>query len=363
MVEKGKISAAQLGLLFYAVAAYDGILFIPRVTGEEAGRDLWLSPIWAHLVGLFFVLAILRLSRMYPTETIVQYSGRVLGKWLGKAAGFAFIFYGVYLTSIILREYGDFISVVFLQKTPVLVAMGGMMLLVSCAVRGGVEVLGRLAQLFLPITLFVFGLLIALSIPDWDASRILPIMGKGISPSVKGAVIPLSWFSGYLMLGLYLPFVSNPNKATKSILTTWFGLMVTLSVSGLVSIFLFGKHAHTLNYPFFEVVRYIGIGEFLQHIDALMLAVWLLGTFVQLTVYLYTASLGAAQWLGLKQYRALVFPFGFFILAISMWGPSNVDVFEAYLGKTHVVIDFFFLSLGLLLFVAAWIRSKFIHCN
>jgi len=363
MVEKGKISAAQLGLLFYAVAAYDGILFIPRITGEEAGRDLWLSPIWAHLVGLLFVLAILRLSRMFPTETIVQYSGRVLGKWLGKAAGFTVIFYGAYLTSIILREYGDFISVVFMQKTPMLVAMGGMMLLVACAVRGGVEVLGRLAQLFLPITLFVFGLLIVLSIPDWDASRILPIMGKGIAPSVKGAVIPLSWFSGYLMLGLYFPFVSNQKQATKSILATWFGLMVTLSVSGLVSIFLFGKHAHNLNYPFFEVVRYIGVGEFLQHIDALMLAVWLLGTFVQLTTYLYTASLGAAQWLGLKQYRALVFPIGFFILAISMWGPSNVDVFETYLGTSHVVIDFFYFFLGLLLFSAAWIRSKFIHCN
>lgn len=358
MVEKGKISAAQLGLLLYAVAAYDGILFIPRITGENAERDLWLSPIWAHLAGLFFVLVMLRLSRMFPTETIIQYSGRLLGSWLGKAVGFTVIFYGVHLTSVILREYGDFISVVFLQKTPALVAMGGMLLLVAYAVRGGVEVLGRLAQLFLPITFFVFGLLIVLSIPEWDVNRILPIMGKGIAPSAKGAIIPFSWFSGYIMLGLYFPFVSNQKDTTRCIMVTWFGLMVTMSVSGLVSVLLFGKHARTLNYPFMEVVRYIGVGEFFQHIDALMLAVWLLGTFVQLTSYLYTAALGAAQWLGLKQYRAIVFPIGLFALVISMWGPSSVDEFETYLGTSHVVIDFFYIFLVLLLFVTAWIRGK-----
>ncbi|WP_192701392.1 GerAB/ArcD/ProY family transporter [Paenibacillus sp. OAS669] len=361
MVEGGKISASQLGLLFYAVAAYDGILFIPRITGEEAGRDLWLSPIWAHLIGLLFVLAMLWLSRMFPTETIIQYSRRILGSWLGKAAGLTVIIYGVNLTSVVLREYGDFISVVFLQKTPAVVAIGGMLLLVSFAVRGGVEVLGRLAQLFLPITFLVFGLLVVLSVPDWDVNRILPIMGKGIAPSAKGAIIPLSWFSGYLMLGLYFPFVSDQRKTTRYVIITWFGLMVTLSVSGLVSVLLFGKHAHTLNYPFIEVVRYIGVGEFFQHIDALMLAVWLLGTFVQLTSYLYTASLGVAQWLGLKQYRALVFPIGFFILAISMWGPSSVDVFETYLGTSQVVFDFFYVALGLLLFVTAWIRVKILQ--
>lgn len=67
------------------------------------------------------------------------------------------IVYDINLTSVILREYGDFISVVFLQKTPTFVAIGGMVLLVSYAVRGGVEVLGRLAQLFLPLTFLVFG--------------------------------------------------------------------------------------------------------------------------------------------------------------------------------------------------------------
>ncbi|ASR47471.1 GerAB/ArcD/ProY family transporter [Paenibacillus kribbensis] len=358
MMEKGKISAAQLGLLFYSVAAYDGILYIPKITGKDAGHDLWISPIWAHLPGLLFVLAMIRLSNMFRRETIIQYSERLLGPWLGKAAGLAVIFYGINLTSVILREYGDFISAVFLRKTPTLVAIGGMVLLVSYAVRGGVEVLGRLAQLFLPLTFLVFGLLIILSITEWDVNNILPIMGKGIIPSVKGAIIPLSWFSGYMMLGIYFPFVSNQRKTTAYALLTWFCLLVTLSVSGLVSVFLFGKHVSTLNYPFIEVVRYIKIGEFIQHVDALLLIVWLPGTFIQLTSYLYTAALGASQLLGLKQYRQLVFPLGLLTLVMSMWRTPSVDEFEIYLGTSQVILDFFCIALGLLLFVTAWIRER-----
>lgn len=358
MMEKGKISAAQLGLLFYSVTAYDGILYIPKITGKEAGYDLWISPIWAHLPGFLFVLAMLRLSRMFPKETIFQYSERLLGPWLGKAAGLAVIFYGINLTSVILREYGDFISAVFLRKTPTLVAIGGMVLLVSYAVRGGVEVLGRLAQLFLPLTFLVFGLLVILSIPEWNVNNILPIMGKGIAPSVKGALIPFSWFAGYMMLGVYSPFVSNQRKTKMYTLFTWFGLMVTMSVSGLVSVFLFGKHVSTLNYPFIEVVRYIGIGEFIQHVDALLLIVWLPGTFIQITTYLYTAALGASQLLGLKQFRQLVFPIGLLTLVLSVWRTSGVDEFETYLGTSHVIFDFFYIVLGCLLFLTAWIRRR-----
>ncbi|WP_400162748.1 GerAB/ArcD/ProY family transporter [Brevibacillus sp. TJ4] len=358
MIEKGKISAAQFGFLLYSLLAYDGLLFIPKITGKEAGRDLWISPIWAHLAGLFFVLAMLRLGRMYPRETIIQYSQRVLGRFLGKAAGFLVVFYGVYLTSTILRIYGDFISAVFLERTPYLVSTGGMMFLVSYAVRGGAEVLGRLAQLFLPVTIFIFMLLVVLSIPEWDTTNIFPIMGKGATPSILGAVVPFSWFAGYIMVGLYYPLLSNQQAAKVYTLLTWFLLMATLVVSGLVSVLLFGDHARTLNYPFIEVVRYIGVGEFFQHIDALLLAVWLPGTFLQLATYQYGAVLGAAQWLGLEDYRVLAFPIGFLILVIDVWGPASDVDFDHYLSTSHIIFDGFFIALGLVLFLVAWIRGK-----
>lgn len=358
MVEKGKISSGQLALLLYSLMAYDGLLLIPKIAGEAAGRDLWLSPVWSHLAGLIFVLAMLRLARMFPDETSIGYSKRLFGKLPGKAAGLIIVFYAAYLTSVILRIYSNFISSVFLEHTPSLVTAGGIMFLVSCAVRGGVEVLGRLAQLFLPITIVVFILLSILTIPEWNVSNALPIMGKGPVPSLKGAIVPFTWFSGFVLLGIYYPMLSNQRKATFFVLTAWFGEMITLAASGLVSVFLFGEYADTLNYPFVEVVRYIGLGEFFQHIDALLLAVWLPGTFVELATYQYAAVTGVAEWIGVKDYRALAFPLGFLTLLMSFWGFSSDIDFNSYLATSHVWFDITVLAFGLLLFLASWIRSK-----
>ncbi|MCY7556733.1 GerAB/ArcD/ProY family transporter [Paenibacillus macerans] len=101
----------------------------------SAGRDLWLSPV--HLAGIAFVLAMLQLGRMFPGETSIAYSKRVLEKLPGKAAGLIIVFYTAYLTSVILRIYSDFISSVFLENSPSLVTAGGIMFLVAYAVRGG----------------------------------------------------------------------------------------------------------------------------------------------------------------------------------------------------------------------------------
>ncbi|UPK41332.1 GerAB/ArcD/ProY family transporter [Paenibacillus pabuli] len=358
MVEKGKISPGQFALLLYSLTAYDGLLLIPKITGEAAGRDLWLSPIWAHLVGVSFVLAMLWLSRMFPKETSIAYSKRVFGKLAGKLAGIVILFYGFYLTSVVLRIYSNFISSVFLESTPSFIIAGGIMFLVSYAVRGGGEVLGRLAQLFLPVTIVVFVLLTILTIPEWNVSNALPIMGKGMAPSLKGAIVPITWFSGYLLLGMYFPLLSNQRKAKLFVLIVWLGEMVTLAMSGLVSVFLFGEYASTLNYPFVEVVRYIGLGDFFQHIDALLLAVWLPGTFIELTTYLYAAVTGMAEWTGLKDYRALAFPLGFLALVVSFWGISSDVDFDRYLATSHIFLDSTFIAFGLILFLTAWIRSK-----
>lgn len=232
------------------------------------------------------------------------------------------------------------------------------MFLVAYTARGGVEVLGRLAQLFIPATVGLFVILSILTIPEWEVSNALPIMGKGPVPSLKGATVPFTWFAGYLLLGLYYPLLSNKRKIALFVMAAWFGEMITLAASGLVSVFLFGEYTDTLNYPFIEVVRYIVLGEFFQHIDALLLAVWLPGTFIELATYHYAAVVGLSEWVGLKDYKALAFPLGFLALVVSSWGISSDIDFERYLATSHIWFDFSVLVFGLLLFLVAWIRRK-----
>ncbi|GJM69532.1 hypothetical protein HMSSN036_17480 [Paenibacillus macerans] len=90
----------------------------------------------------------------------------------------------------------------------------------------------------------------------------------------------------------------------------------------------------------------------------MLLAVWLPGTFIELAVYQYAAVLGTAEGIGLKDYRALALPIGCLILIMSFWSPYSEVDFDRYLATSHVFLDSTFFVLGLILFLAAWIRGK-----
>lgn len=57
MIEKGKISSLQMAMLLYFIVLATAILTLPSVAGKDAKQDLWLSPIWASLIG-FLTLGI-----------------------------------------------------------------------------------------------------------------------------------------------------------------------------------------------------------------------------------------------------------------------------------------------------------------
>lgn len=91
MLEKGKISAFQMGLLMYPAVLASGFLVLPTITGQYAQNDLWLTCLPAALIGLIAVYTVTRLHELFPGQTVVQYSGRILGKIPGKIIGLVYI--------------------------------------------------------------------------------------------------------------------------------------------------------------------------------------------------------------------------------------------------------------------------------
>lgn len=358
MIEQGRISSQQMALLIYSTIVSSGILLIPNITGKVAGRDLWLSPIWASLIGLLFIVAVLRMNRMFPRDTFIQYSQRVLGKLLGKAFGLLYIFYFLYVNSLVMKVYGEFVSSIFLKETPPAVIYGGMALLISFAVRGGLEVLGRLAQLLLPISIFVFIFLMFMTLPEWELHNALPVMGIGMLPSLKGAATPTIWFINFLLISFIHPFVSDKRHVTAYSLAAWFSIMLILAAACLNALFIFGERVGTFAYPFAEVVRYVSIGYFFQHIDAFFLSIWIMATFVQISTFQYAVVSGTAQWLNLIEYRPLALPLGLLLVLMCYWSLPNMQAFNRYIATSHVWFSATMMLLAIGLFITAWISRK-----
>ncbi|MEH6995831.1 GerAB/ArcD/ProY family transporter, partial [Neobacillus drentensis] len=79
-----------------------------------------------------------------------------------KILGFLFLYFYISTTGNIIRDYSEFLVGSFLIKTPISVVMASMTLLCAFVVQAGLEVLGRVGQLFFPLFVVPLMLLILL---------------------------------------------------------------------------------------------------------------------------------------------------------------------------------------------------------
>ncbi|MBD0379505.1 GerAB/ArcD/ProY family transporter [Paenibacillus sedimenti] len=359
MIEKGKISAIQMGYIMYPTILATAILLVPAITAKTAGRDLWLSPIWASFIGLFTVYIACKLNKRFPEKTIIEYSEHILGRIIGKVLGLIYLLFFLHITGIIVREYGEFIVGTFLRNTPISVVMGSMVLVCALNVRGGVEVIGRTAQMFVPIVMFLFICLVALLIPDLKPTNMLPIMEHGLSPSLKGSLVPQGWFSEFILISFLLPYLTDRKKGMKWGMISVVGVMLTVVITNLATYLIFGELTATLVYPVMVAARFISFADFFEHLEAFVMAIWVGGTFVKISMFYYAIVSGTAQWLKLSDYRPVTLPIGFLLVLVSIWLAPSLQELVHFLGTAS---PFYFLTvqtlIPTLLLLIAWVKYK-----
>lgn len=353
-----KISSVQMALLMYPTIIATAILSLPSITAKYAQHDLWMSPIIASVLGFITVYLAVRLHDQYPGQTVIQFSEQIAGRTLGKVFGLIFLFFYIQTTGEIARAYSEFIAGSFLFKTPMIVIISLMVLLSAFAVHGGLQVIARVCQLFFPLFIVPLIFLIILLSPDFEPQNALPILEKGIIPPMKGAIVPSGWFSEFFMIVFILPFLSDRKKAMRNGMLTVLAVMLTLVIVNLVVLFVLGETTASKIYPLMNVSRYISYGVFLENMEAVTMAVWIIGTFVKISVFYYVAALGTAQWLKLSDYRPIVWPLGIIIVEFSYWGlPSQMKLNYYESTAFPFYSAFIQVCLPLLLLVIALLRK------
>ncbi|MBB6671550.1 GerAB/ArcD/ProY family transporter [Cohnella nanjingensis] len=346
MIEKGKISALQMALLMHPTILSTAALSVPAITMEKAGTDMWITPALSSVVGFLTVYLSCRLHRRFPKETLIEYCRSILGAYLGKAAAVVYLISFLYTMGIILREYGEFIVGTFLVKTPMIWVILCLVAVCAYAVREGLEVLGRAAQILIPgATFVIFGMLVIM-LPDMHLKHMLPILENGPLPPLLGSIVPMSWFSQFIMVSFMLPYLSQPNKGLKWGYISVAAVLITLLAINLSILLLFGPLSKEFSYPFLNAVRYVALADFLEHIESLLMAAWLIGMFIKVVVVYYAAALGTAQWLGLPDYRPLIVPLGFLAILFSIWAAPNYQALKEILGTE---LPFFALTMQVVL--------------
>jgi spore germination protein KB len=360
MIENSKISLLQFGLLVFMFELGSSAILTPSIVVSIAKQDAWISVILS--LGVCVLLAFLwtRLSRIYPNESIIQFSERILGKWFGKLVGILYISFFLILGSLVLRDLGDFITTNVLVQTPIEFIHILFMLPVIYVSYLGIEVLARVGEILFPWITVIFFITGILLLKETNLSELLPIWPEGWQPSVKG-MYPIIGFpiAELVICMMLIPFVHRPKRIityfnlsfaiAKLVLT----LIVVLSIS-VLGVDITARSTFTV----FEVAKEINVGQFFERVEVLVGVVWILTIFIKLSICFYAANLASAQLFRLKSYRATILPFGMLLLPLSMIAYDDLAEAAWFIKGSYPIYSLFFgLFLPSLLLVTAKFRK------
>ncbi len=360
MLEDGKISNQQFIFIFILCRLMLTMTYLSYFKAPPRNQDLWISGILSLPMHILLTLPAYFLARRFKSLSVIQSAEVILGP-VGKLVGALYIWFFLHRTSIVLREFGEFLTAIFYPETPILVFIGIIALFAAYAVRNGIETICRVGQIVLPIILFSVLLVIALLIQDMDLKNLSPILERGIAPILYGAFVVASRTAVILFVLMLIPYINIPKKLKNYLNIGFLTLTVYLTAFSIITAGIFGvEQAKILVFPFYYAVRLISIGDFLERIDAIFVAIWVLGMFINTAINYYLAVLATAQLLKLQDYRSLALAIGTVIVSLAIFQSDSMIALNEFLSyKIYTWYTLFFIvALPVFLLLTAVIRNK-----
>lgn len=355
---KETILPIQLSFMLYTTVMATGFLVLPALGSLYAPYDFWMSSILAMIPGLISIVLATSLHTRFPGLTIIESCQRIVGKVFGKLIGLLYFFYFLHFTGVISREYAEFVKGCFLFDTPMMLVSCSLLLLAACAVRGGVNVLAKSAVIF--TVLFMMPLLfLLLLIPDLNWTNILPMLSQGMVPVMKATFVPQSWVSELFLITFFLPYVKDQKKAKQWGYAALGMIGISMLLIDLVVLFLLGPDTSNKTYPVLVAFRYMSVGGFFENLEAMLLAMWVMGNLVKQSVVLYATVISFSQSFGISDFRSLAFPIAILAAVFSIWDLPNTAALQRLIEKISVFeIPLFMIAIPLLLLLIAWMTGR-----
>ena len=316
-----KISGLQVFWIIFTFLTGNLFLLTMSTAISFAKQDAWISYMIATAFGILIVWIASKVALLYPHHTLIEYSKLILGKWLGTLIVIIYLFQWYSVIGNILNEFAIVAIKILLPTTPSwLFFLTMLILMVYVLFIGGVEGIGRCSEVFGPVILLSLTLLLLLSIPNVEFNRILPVLSDTDVVSIlKGGLFPLSFLGEAVMMLMLLSFMDHPKEgpiyAVRGVVMT--AGLVNISVI-FVIMTLGSELSAKLQYPGFDLIRYINVMDFIQNLEILAILVWILSVFIKLSLYLFLASYGTAQLFKVKDWRKMIWLVAIFSFVLAV---------------------------------------------
>lgn len=353
-----KISVKQLTYLIVTTVISTADVFLPSFVAIYAQQDAWISIIIAAIVSPLIFTIYYKLAMMFRDRILFAYIDEITGKVIGKIISALYLLFFLHTITLIVRELVEIMINAFMPNTPPVVFYIAMMIPIAYTVSKGFLAITKLNELLFPFGMLLVGLVILFSIPKIDMSNFLPVLENGIKAPLMGTIPILSFMLESVIILFFFPHISGKEKALKGGLSALLILSFSLSL-GVLATGIFGaKTISNFQFTALEMVRSIKISDYLQRFDSLVMAFWIMGIYLKITLFMYLLSKGFAVMIKSDDYRFIILPLSAMLIPLSKNVSESLDGLYTFIQRYFGFETFWFeVFFPIMLYIIAKIRK------
>ncbi|MFD0697721.1 endospore germination permease [Paenibacillus sp. GCM10027628] len=314
-----QISLSQIFLLIVAFETGSAIIF---GIGSDAKQDAWISILLASATGVALLLVYFSFMLRLPGRHLFEIMEFAMGKPIAAVFIYLYVIYFFYICARVGRDLVELIKTLLLTQTPIEMLHLALYLLCIYLTGSGLQVIGRIGELFAPLLISFLILIGILLILDGVVmfKNLLPVIGEGFGPIIKAAFPSLVTFpfGELIAFTLIIPFTTHLNKVRSvgvfAIIVSSLGLVFSCIIQ-IGTIGIDGRSRAT--FPLLSATRILTIGNFIERIDALAAFIMMLGIVIKVSVFFY-GGLKGLEHLTNVRYQLFVIPMGLMLSVLSV---------------------------------------------
>ena len=261
-------------------------------------------------------------------------------------------------TVLLLREFSENTLLTALPLSEFSIVIVWYAVWTAVFIYFGIEVVGRVAYMVLPFLVASMLLIVILLIPFCNIYQMVPWQGNGLEVAMYHGLTMAGINAGAVILAIYTREFQNVKTTVQSLVFGLGGSMLIKVVYTQSYLMVFGVSVGQEKIlPFFEMARLVYLNRFLQRIEALLIALWVMVSVLAIAISLYTVVYLIARILELPSARPIIPLVAAIVVNIAMLPPDIVTVIGyekmyVYIGSVGVY------AVPGMLCLAFWIKRK-----
>ena len=355
-----KISNIQVRALLVTTIIGIGILSLPNQLANAMDKDGWIAIVLSFIIILPLIIIINKIFDDNPGKDFFEIGNETLGKFFFTICLLIYLAYYITVSAYIARLLGELIKGFLLEDTPIQLIIILFILATAYLVVSELDILARVAYMTYPLVIGFAAILVLVALPGADFTNILPVFQSDISQLPQGMRVGIFSFSGFEVLFFAIPYAEDKKGLIKTSISGIAIVSVLYLILFIMTLTQFSlAQIKSDPFPLLMIAKLINLpGYFLQNLDGLVMAIWVVVIFTTLAPVYYSSGKILSKLFKTKTHKIFILVLIPIIYFAAMAPRSIVEINSIMTNIVDYLSAAVVLIIPVILFVVGRIRRR-----